>query len=456
MIDAQIILDDEHHWFNRYDKKFPIDKLRSPSYNDDLTFVWFDPYKEDPCLTVAPNGNRYIKNFVGCRYDTDTQKNVFVDVPAYIEIDTYWTWIAETYKKEGDDRIWYRPKKIHLEEDSPCYPENPNSNVLKDPYGRKHLIEWKDGVEYVDGVPINNTYYADHRMAYDIMAIEPQDPSLGPVTSRLPPLKGSEYAQTVPDLLKQIQKCSQYKEKSDGSFYTLYKDFNPKRALHQFKHQRLVSELIQGEDAMYEEYCRMRDKSLKEKQEADLIWQICEDTKRIEDLPYCNPTDLYCMWRYGEAASSKYYYNHSYAFQVAKFWLNKIDKNLKYTYYEFKCRETLAPQEEKLALAAQLTEKDIKRPKGCYAMDEIAENELKFAKEYVAYEEELKEVKERFKRVKEEYAALGVNTRAVIKSVKKIAKSFKISKTDADDEERLEGAIRGDTNLFSYIEKVMI
>jgi len=80
----------------------------------------------------------------------------------------------------------------------------------------------------------------------------------------------------------------------------------------------------------------------------------------------------------------------------------------------------------------------------------------KFAKEYVAYEEELKEVKERFKRVKEEYAALGVNTRAVIKSVKKIAKSFKISKTDADDEERLEGAIRGDTNLFSYIEKVMI
>ena len=49
MIDAQIILDDEHHWFNRYDKKFPIDKLRSPSYNDDLTFDWFDPYKEDPC-----------------------------------------------------------------------------------------------------------------------------------------------------------------------------------------------------------------------------------------------------------------------------------------------------------------------------------------------------------------------------------------------------------------------
>lgn len=432
-----------------------LDDVEKTMYwEEGVNYIFIDKFKPDPKLKYSESGNKLFRTFMSSKLK-DAPWPTMAYIPVYEEIRTDITYVAESYIG-SDGETWWRYKVIHIDEEAPCYPENPNSNVLKDPFGRKHLIEWKDGIEYVDGIPISFYNKIDKRMQYNLQAVLRSEFGLYYVLCRLPPLKYAKYTEDKNELIRQVKKDFKYNLKSDGSFYTLYRNFNPKRALHQFKVQRSVSELIPGEDAMYEDLVRARDEALKEKELADLNWKIIEDAEEIWDMPHNSPHNVHIAWRCGDSAVSEYYYNFVYASVAGRYWIKKLDADLKYTYYEYKCRETLAPQEEKLELADQLTEKDKKRPKGCYSMDEITENELKFAKEYVAYEEELKEIKARFKGIKEEYAALGVNTRAVIKSIKKVAKSFKLSKTDHDDEERIEGFIRGNNELFSYIERVMV
>lgn len=96
------------------------------------------------------------------------------------------------------------------------------------------------------------------------------------------------------------------------------------------------------------------------------------------------------------------------------------------------------------------------RPKGCYTMEEIAQYEMEFIKEYISYEEEMKELKQRFKALKSEYQGRGVNTKIAIKTVKKIAKKYKLSDNDITDEERMENSIRNDVNLFTYLTNVLV